>query len=286
MIMSDARVSTRFDLLTQLVALQYLSTLVDADRQECIEYLTHLPLVHNNVALGMISGVPGAGKSDLAAHLTITVLLRNPTARVGVFTSGNQPADVLIQKINVHLTRAVKDPAFAEILDGRFACRVYTDTSEGSYLVTLATAEYGIDDEDEEVTAVLTNMAEICKAYQLRIKSTESSKYVVEQAFKKSRRIPLPVVLPNEWESSRSCTQVRKRQFSVSDSQVVPNLTRDKAIENLRALQAGDLARVANERQIEPQLHLMSLESAKEYIKDLKQEDGSSDDDGAEDGAA
>ena len=102
-----------------------------------------LPVSFNNKGLGIILGTAGSGKSFLSAELIVARRLGNPKERILIVAAANQPADVLIRKVNDALRRAKGiGVEYQNILGTRVAARVYTDASEMSYFISLADRQY------------------------------------------------------------------------------------------------------------------------------------------------
>lgn len=160
MLMKDATPSATHNLISADISKEYLKDLTDPDHCACLEYLQKIPVSFNGLTLGMISGVPGSGKSDLAARVIVSRLLADEKARVAIVTTANQPADILVTKVSAALADARREPKYAELLAGRFVCRAYSDNSEASFIHTLTARNDDEEDDDndyilEEVTAIV-----------------------------------------------------------------------------------------------------------------------------------
>jgi hypothetical protein len=116
MLMKDARVNGRVSIVSDKAFDIYFKDLIDPDQKKCIDYLRAVPTTFNDLALGVIAGVPGSGKSDLAARVIVAQFIENPSARIVVLTAANHPADVLIRKINAALKKAKQIPELRETL--------------------------------------------------------------------------------------------------------------------------------------------------------------------------
>ena len=148
MLMMDAKPSATHDLISADISKEYLKDLTDPDHRTCLEYLQKIPVSFNGLTLGMISGVPGSGKSDLAARAIVSLLLGDKKARVAIVTTASQPADVLVTKVSAALADARREPKYADILAGHFVCRAYADESEASFIHTLTARNDEEEDDD------------------------------------------------------------------------------------------------------------------------------------------
>lgn len=161
MIMRDALVHGKRDLFPEPICKEYLSDLKDADHVACKEYLGNAPVTSGGLVLGMIQGVPGSGKSELAARLIVAKMLGKPSARVLVVSSANQPADVLIQKVHGAMQTALNaKPEYKSLLQKKAICRVYADVSETAYVMTLREQDEEEDDGecDSEFMEVMASV--------------------------------------------------------------------------------------------------------------------------------
>ena len=209
MLMKDARVQGHASIVSDKAFEMYFKDLVDPDQKKCIAYLRAVPTTFNDLALGVLAGVPGSGKSDLAARVIVAKFIENPAARVVVLTAANQPADVLIRKINAALVKAKQIPRLSETLKSCMACRAYGDASETSYVVTLATTDLPDDVGDVGFAEVVTDIAEAYKPKGLGTKN--ASKAIIEGCLARGSSIcPTADLLP-DWEFLRPS---RARTFS------------------------------------------------------------------------
>ena len=184
MLMKDATPSATHNLISAHIGKEYLKGLTDPDHRACLEYLQKIPVSFNGLTLGMISGVPGSGKSDLAARVIVSRLLADKKARVAIVTTANKPADVLVTKVSAALADARREPKYAELLAGRFVCRAYSDNSEASFIHTLTARND--DEEDDDNDYILEEVTAIVKKDKANAKglSTEQSQAEVERCWK------------------------------------------------------------------------------------------------------
>jgi hypothetical protein len=76
----------------------YLQHLTDSDHELVTQYLQHVP-VRDDIAIGIIQGRAGVGKTFYASSVVVAILQANDEAKVLFSASANEPVDVAARKV-------------------------------------------------------------------------------------------------------------------------------------------------------------------------------------------
>src|SRR5436190_336417 len=79
-------------------AKEYLDHLTAPDHHQVVQYLTKVPVL-NNIAMAIIQGRAGVGKTFFIAEICTAMLRADPTKKTLVVTPSNEPCDVIARKI-------------------------------------------------------------------------------------------------------------------------------------------------------------------------------------------
>ena len=76
----------------------YLDHLTAPDHHQVVQYLTKVPVL-NNIAMAIIQGRAGVGKTFFIAEICTAMLRADLTKKILVVTPSNEPCDVIAHKI-------------------------------------------------------------------------------------------------------------------------------------------------------------------------------------------
>jgi hypothetical protein len=79
-------------------AVQFLDHLQDPDHRNVIKYLTKVPTL-NDIALGIIQGRAGVGKTFMLSQVCAAKLRANKNTKILIVTPSNDPTNVVARKV-------------------------------------------------------------------------------------------------------------------------------------------------------------------------------------------
>jgi hypothetical protein len=113
--------------------------MVEEDHLAAIRHLENVPITFNQIEIAAVIGYAGSGKTYFISRIVVALMLQNPSTRILLTASGNQPVDVLIREVDRALDEARSiDPNFAAILNNKTCSRIHADSSEIAYIIALA----------------------------------------------------------------------------------------------------------------------------------------------------
>jgi hypothetical protein len=131
-------------------ASQYLTHLSADDHLSVIKYLRAVPTLYG-IALGIIQGRAGVGKTYVIASVVTAILRANPNKKILILTPSNEPCDVVMRKIHNEMQ---KYPETKDLI----AMRAHNVAAEKNYVVAhakLATLQAKIAADKLKTTAEL-----------------------------------------------------------------------------------------------------------------------------------
>jgi hypothetical protein len=131
-------------------AAQFLDHLKEQDHVDVVEYLKKVP-TSDSIALGLIEGRAGVGKTFMIAQITTAKLRADKSQRVMIVTPSNEPSDVVARKVAEEMQ---KFPDTKDLI----VMRAHNPTAEKNYIVAFAKLETltaKIESDKKKTTAEL-----------------------------------------------------------------------------------------------------------------------------------
>jgi len=132
LLMHDTRPRHITNLLDNALASDFMDLLSDKDQKDATDYLKNTPTTKEDLAVAIIFGIAGGGKSSYLAHYVLARFIANPEGRFLVVAASNSAADVLITKIQKAVDCFSTHEIYGPLIKDFIPTCLYSDPAEDS----------------------------------------------------------------------------------------------------------------------------------------------------------